>query len=110
MSKLFGPVRRIYIIKEYSKAGAEGKKYFDELMIKYLFFRRWNKLYRIGIYDFVNTIILRVNGKTDASTAIDMPTQLLLGYMPVLYHKNPKDILYNRTGKRRNMQSGNGFP
>ncbi len=66
--------------EEYSKAGAEGKKYFDELMIKYLVFQKDGISCTVSVYDFVNSIILRVNGKTDASTAYDMPTQLLLVY------------------------------
>ncbi len=37
---------------------------------------------------------LRVNGKTDASSGNDMSTQLLLSYLPVLYHQgNPKTAL-----------------
>jgi spermidine synthase len=37
---------------------------------------------------------LRVNGKTDASNAdLDMPTQLLLGYVPLFLHPNPHNAL-----------------
>jgi spermidine synthase len=78
--------------EEYGKARTEGKKYFDELMIKYLVFQKDGISCTVSVYDFGSAITLRVNGKTDASTAIDMPTQLLLGYMPVLYHKNPQDL------------------
>jgi len=52
--------------------------------------------YRDGISITVSVIkvdgdyILRVNGKTDAGTGKDMPTQLLLGYIPTLYHQNPE--------------------
>ena len=38
-------------------------------------------------------IFLRVNGKTDASLALDMRTQLLSGYLPMLFHENPKSAL-----------------
>jgi spermidine synthase len=34
---------------------------------------------------------LRVNGKTDASTGVDMPTQVLLGHLPALLHPAPAD-------------------
>lgn len=39
-------------------------------------------------------IELRVNGKVDASTHIygDVPTQLLLGYIPMLLHPDPKEV------------------
>jgi spermidine synthase len=36
--------------------------------------------------------ILLINGKPDASTSTDMPTQLLLGHIPMLLHKNPKQV------------------
>jgi spermidine synthase len=41
-----------------------------------------------------NNLVLRVNGKIDASTHIigDVPTQLLLGYIPMLLHPNPKEV------------------
>jgi spermidine synthase len=37
---------------------------------------------------------LRVNGKVDASSdPADMPTQLLLGHLPLLLHRDPRDVL-----------------
>jgi len=54
--------------------------------------------YRDGISSTVSVhrqgtnIFLRVNGKTDASTEGDMPTQILLGYLPMMHHPDPKDI------------------
>jgi spermidine synthase len=36
---------------------------------------------------------IRVNGKTDASNAPDMQTQLMLGHLPLLFHQNPQRIL-----------------
>jgi spermidine synthase len=36
---------------------------------------------------------LKVNGKTDASTATDMHTQLMSGHIPLLLHPNPKTVL-----------------
>src|SRR5262249_54683732 len=36
---------------------------------------------------------LRVNGKTDASTSGDMPTQTMLGHLPMLVHPSPRTIL-----------------
>ncbi len=56
--------------------------------------------YREGMHATVTTelsvsgnIFLRVNGKTDASLALDMRTQLLSGYLPLLLHPNPKSAL-----------------
>jgi spermidine synthase len=37
---------------------------------------------------------LRVNGKVDASSdPADMPTQLMLGHLPLLLHREPRDVL-----------------
>jgi spermidine synthase len=36
---------------------------------------------------------LRVNGKVDASTTADMPTQLMSGHLPLLLHPAPKSVL-----------------
>jgi spermidine synthase len=38
-------------------------------------------------------LFLRVNGKLDAGTAGDMPTQLMSGHLPLLLHANPKKVL-----------------
>jgi spermidine synthase len=38
-------------------------------------------------------VFLRVNGKLDAGTAGDMPTQLMLGHLPLLLHADPKNVL-----------------
>lgn len=39
------------------------------------------------------TIYLRINGKTDASTTRDMPTQLMAGHIPMLLHREPRRVL-----------------
>ncbi len=56
--------------------------------------------YREGMHATVTTelsvsgnIFLRVNGKTDASLALDMRTQLLSGYLPLLLHPNSESAL-----------------
>lgn len=38
-------------------------------------------------------LFLRVNGKTDASALGDLPTELLIGHLPILLHPNPKSVL-----------------
>lgn len=40
-----------------------------------------------------DNLFLKVNGKSDAGTGIDMRTQLLLGHTPMLLHPDPKDAL-----------------
>jgi spermidine synthase len=39
------------------------------------------------------TLSLQINGKTDASTGADMPTQLLAGHLPLLLHPDARDAL-----------------
>jgi len=39
------------------------------------------------------TLVLKVNGKADASTGRDMSTQTLLGHIPALIHPSPKAAL-----------------
>lgn len=46
----------------------------------------------VSVIDYKGLISLRVNGKVDASTGGDMSTQLLLGFLPILYHENPQDV------------------
>ncbi|MDE2851041.1 MAG: fused MFS/spermidine synthase [Acidobacteriota bacterium] len=36
--------------------------------------------------------VLMIDGKVDAGTGLDVPTQLLLGYIPGLMHPDPKDV------------------
>jgi len=38
-------------------------------------------------------VFLRINGKTDAATGLDMDTQILSGQLPMLLHPNPEDVL-----------------
>jgi spermidine synthase len=38
-------------------------------------------------------LFLRVNGKTDASSTVDMPTQVLLGHLPLFLHPAPREAL-----------------
>lgn len=38
-------------------------------------------------------LAMLVNGKPDASTSGDMPTQVLIGHLPVLLHPAPSDVL-----------------
>ena len=55
-------------------------------------------------------IFLRVNGKTDASLALDMRTQLLSGYLPMLFHINPKSALVIGQGSGITLGAVEQFP
>jgi spermidine synthase len=77
---------------------------------KILFFRE-------GMHTTVTTelsvsgnIFLRVNGKTDASLALDMRTQLLSGYLPMLFHADPKSALVIGQGSGITLGAVEQFP
>ena len=55
-------------------------------------------------------IFLRVNGKTDASLALDMRTQLLSGYLPMLFHPDPKSALVIGHGSGITLGAVEQFP
>jgi len=55
-------------------------------------------------------IFLRVNGKTDASLGLDMRTQLLSGYLPMLLHANPKSALVIGQGSGITLGAVEQFP
>ena len=73
--------------------------------------------YKEGMHTTVTTelsvdgnIFLRVNGKTDASLGLDMRTQLLSGYLPMFFHKNPEDVLVVGQGSGVTLGAVTQFP
>lgn len=49
---------------------------------------------QVAVARLGSDLLLKHNGKTDASTAVrDNRTQLLLGHLPLLFHPNPKRVL-----------------
>jgi len=80
---------------------------------------RKNKIlfYKEGTHTTVTTelavtgnIFLRVNGKTDASLAMDMRTQLLSGYLPMFFHADPKPVLVLGQGSGVTLGAVEQFP
>ncbi len=55
-------------------------------------------------------IFLRVNGKIDASLALDMRTQLLSGYLPMLFHPDPQSALVIGQGSGITLGAVEQFP
>lgn len=73
--------------------------------------------YKEGIHTTVTTelgvtgnIFLRVNGKTDASLAMDMRTQLLSGYLPMLFNKKRDQALVIGQGSGVTLGAVEQFP
>jgi len=81
--------------------------------------KKANKIlfFKEGIHTTVTTelsvsgnIFLRVNGKTDASLAMDMRTQLLSGYLPMFLHENPESVLVIGQGSGITLGAVEQFP
>lgn len=73
--------------------------------------------YKEGMHTTVTTelsvdgnIFLRVNGKTDASLAMDMRTQLLSGYLPMFFSKDPESVLVIGQGSGVTLGAVEQFP
>ncbi|MGH7389092.1 MAG: fused MFS/spermidine synthase [Candidatus Rokuibacteriota bacterium] len=47
----------------------------------------------VSVHRIGGTIFLRTNGKTDASTSVDMHTQTVSAHLPLLVHPDPKSVL-----------------
>ena len=54
--------------------------------------------------------VLMINGKVDAGTGLDVPTQLLLGYIPTLMHPDPKDVAIIGLGSGITLSAVESFP
>lgn len=49
---------------------------------------------QVAVLEYGEDLLLKHNGKTDASTSIkDNRTQILLGHLPLFFHPNPKEVL-----------------
>lgn len=73
--------------------------------------------YKEGTHTTVTTelavsgnIFLRVNGKTDASLALDMRTQLLSGYLPMFFQSDPESVLVIGQGSGITLGAVEQFP
>jgi spermidine synthase len=47
----------------------------------------------VSVHQDAGTTFLKIGGKTDASTGIDMATQALAAHVPMLLHRDPKRVL-----------------
>ncbi|MDP2654547.1 MAG: fused MFS/spermidine synthase [Candidatus Omnitrophota bacterium] len=59
---------------------------------KILFYRE-DRDGNVAVVKENDSLILYINGKPDASSTFDMPTQLLSGHIPALLHSQPKKVL-----------------
>ena len=65
----------------------------DILRSQELLFYRDGRSGTVSVNRSGDEITLRVNGKVDAGTGRDMPTQLMSGHLPMLLHREPRRVL-----------------
>jgi len=79
-------------VKLYAAAG--GASLTDVLREREVLFYRDGPSATVAITKDGDTYSLRVNGKAEASNNIgDMPTQFMLGHLPLLIHPDPRRVL-----------------
>lgn len=64
----------------------------------------------IAVTQFKNNTSLKINGRTNASTNKDMITQLALGYLPMLFHPEPKNVMILGMGSGVTLKAVLDFP
>ncbi len=57
-----------------------------------------------------NNVFLKINGRTNASTGRDMNTQVLLAYLPMLFHPHPENIFVLGFGSGSTLRAVLDFP
>jgi spermidine synthase len=73
--------------------GDEQRRSLRELVVgEEVLFYRDGRSGSVAVTRFGPRTILRINGKVDASTGSDMPTQLLLAHLPLLAHPAPRSV------------------
>jgi spermidine synthase len=78
--------------KSYTTA-AQQRGVGEVLRSQRILFYRDGRSGTISVNQEGQHIFLRTNGKIDAGTAIDMPTQLMSGHLPMLLHPGPRRAL-----------------
>jgi len=82
----------IYASWHYISAAARGNL-AATLRSRDLLFYRDGLSSTVSVDRVGDNVLLRVNGKVDASSTGDMPTQLMLGHLPMLVHPDPRRVL-----------------
>ena len=80
-------------VSTYAHYYAEGGASWRRLIGDRLLFYRDGISSTVTVHEGPEGRTLRVNGKTEAGTGVDMTTQLLIGHIPALLHRDPKAAL-----------------
>lgn len=78
----------------YAKSFLEegGRSFRERVAEEAVLFYRDGKSGSVAVTRFGSRTLLRINGKIDASTGSDMPTQLLAAHLPLLVHPDPRHV------------------
>jgi spermidine synthase len=71
---------------------AGGRRLRDVVGEQTVLFYRDGRSGTVAVTRQGDQILLRVNGKIDAGSVVDMPTQLLVAHLPLLVHAAPRDV------------------
>src|SRR5438093_2122111 len=86
----------VYVETESLPAGFTRQQFLDFAVgnEEVLYYKEgMNASVLVGRDGRAGSMYLKVNGKADASTGIDMKTQVLLGQIPMLFHSMPDSVL-----------------
>ena len=64
----------------------------------------------VSVHQLGNQIYLKVGGKTDASSGIDMGTQVLSAHIPLLLHRDPHSVLVIGLGSGVTLGAAGRYP
>lgn len=105
--------RGVYLYAEWLKKlpdiGLSLEKFSDEF--KLLLFYEEGRGGTVAVTKTDDTVFLQINGKTDAGTSRDdMVTQTMLAALPLMSHRNPKDIAIIGLGSGISLGAAERFP
>jgi len=83
----------IYAGPYLRSAGAASGSIAATLRSQHILFYRDGRAATVSVGQSGPNRYLRINGKTEGSTSVDMPTQLMVGHLPLLVHPDPHDAL-----------------
>jgi spermidine synthase len=71
---------------------ARGRSFREQLGREEVLFYRDGKSGSVAVTRLGSLTLLRINGKIEAGTGSDMPTQLMVAHLPLLVHPAPRDV------------------
>ncbi len=86
------------------------KPVIPEHRVSYLLYSRDGVTSTVTVFRSPDTTWLNVNGKTDASTNVDMASQYMLGHLPMMLHPAPESACIIGFGSGATVSAVAGYP